>query len=259
MKKTRILVLLTLTVGLALFLGGSALAADRYEEQSYEVEDPAAIQSIDITDTDVPIEVRPSADGGMYVSYYTSEYVKYDIGVDNGTLHIIKREPIRIGISWDFWNHQSVKLTLFLPDGYTGSLQMETADGDIRIDSIAASGAILATSDGNVHISRCRFSGDADIKTFDGNIRMDMVEAANLTLQTNDGDIFIDRPIFEGSLACRAFDGNIGGTLTGSAADYTLAVMVADGHTNVSSGGNGAKLCDMKTMDGNIAIFFERD
>lgn len=257
MKRTRMLILLAL--GLALLLGGSALAADQYEEQSYVVEDPASIQVIDITDTDVPIKVRPSGDGSMHLSYYTSEHEKYDIGVDNGTLHIIKRGTIRFGINWDFWNRQSVELILFLPDGYAGLLQMETSDSDIRMDNIAASGITLATSDGNVHISRARFSGDVGIRTLDGNITVDTVEAANLALQTNDGDIIIDRPVFEENLVCRAFDGNIEGTLAGAAADYTLAVTTEDGRSNITSGGTGAKHCDMKTMDGNVSIFFEKD
>lgn len=257
MKKISLLVLLTLS--LALLLGGSAFAAEKYEEQSYEIKDPSAIHAIEITDTDVPIEIRPSGDGSMHVSYYTSEHEKYDVGVDNGTLHIIKRETFRFGIHWDFWNYQSVRLTLFLPDDYAGSLQLETADGDIRMDNVAASSAVISASDGNIHISRSQFSGNADIKTFDGNIRVEAIEVTNLTMQTNDGNIFFDRPVIGGELACRAFDGNIDGTLIGSAADYTLTVAVADGNSNITSGGAGATHCDIKTLDGDVSIFFKKD
>lgn len=257
MKKARIFALLTLS--LALLAGGSALAADRYEEQSYTVQDPLVIQSIDITDTDVPIEVRPSGDDSMHVSYFTSEYEKYEIGVDDGTLRIVKKESFRIGFFWDIWHHEKVKLTLYLPDAYAGALQVETSDGDIRIEGITASAAVITASDGDIHISKSRFGGDADIKTFDGDIRVDKIEANGLSVQTNDGDMFIDRPVVESGLSCRAFDGDIEGTLAGSAADYTLTVQTADGNSNITSGGTGTKQCDIKTVDGDIAIFFEKE
>lgn len=256
MKKTR---LMMLTLGLALLLGSNALADDRYEEQSYTAEDPSVIQAIEITDTDVPIEIKPSGDGTLHVSYFTSAYEKYDIGVDNGTLHIIKQESFRPGFFWDFWDFESIKLTLYLPDGYAGALQVETADGDIRIDGITASGATITANDGDISIARSQLSGDVSVKTFDGDIRIDAIEAASLAMQTNDGDMFMDRPIIESSVSCSAFDGDIEGTLSGSAADYTLTIKTSDGDSNIVSGGSGPKQCDLKTADGDIVIFFEKE
>lgn len=252
--KTLSLILL-LSLGMTVFSGGAAHASSNYEEQSYAVENPSSITAIRLTEVDVPVEVLSSGDDSMHVSYYTSEYEKYEIEVHDSTLHITKKISFHWFISVE--PPEEVKLTLYLPVNYAGDMEATAADGNIHIGEVPFSRLSVKTGDGGISISKTQIAEDVICETLDGDIKIDGVSATDMKLKTMDGDISFDRPAIANSLSCRAVDGDIEGTLVGQASDYTLIVKTADGDSNIASGGSGAKQCELKTIDGDVTVAFE--
>lgn len=228
-----------------------------YKPFTFTVDHPAAIHTILLTDADVPVEVLSSGDGRLYATYFESEKETYDIEVDDGTLYIRKRVSLMAGLFRFRSEPEHVKITLYLPDHYNGSLSIATVDGDIRVYGVSASDLTVKTTDGDISVNRTHINGAASCKTTDGDITVGSITAAEASLKTTDGDILLDRPLVSGRITARTTDGGIKGLLAGRDLDYSFSVRVVDGRSNVRSGGNGRTLCELKTVDGNIDVSFE--
>lgn len=230
----------------------------QYERHTYAVDNPAAIRSIVLSDVDAAVEVLPSGDGSMHAVYYTSDKESYDIIVEGGTLYIRKKMRIMMGFLSFLFTPGHVRLTMYLPEGYAGDLSITTVDGDITVRGVAMASLAVKATDGDISLDRSRIGGGATCKTVDGDIAVGSIAAADVSLRTTDGDIRLDCPIVGDRLACRTTDGDITGTLTGRISNYTFTIRTGDGHSNVAAGGTGKTLCEMKTVDGDIALSFER-
>lgn len=230
-----------------------------YEQYTYTVENPSAIRSIVLTDADVPVEVLSSGDSSMHANYFESDKEKYDIEIDGDTLYIRKKVQFMIGFFMFRNSPDDMRLTMYLPVGYAGELNIATADGDIRVYGVTASDVAMKTTDGNIIVNRSHINGNATCKTIDGGITVGSITASGVFLKTTDGDILLDRPLISSKLSCRAVDGDIKGLLAGRPSDYTFIVRTGDGHSNIISGGKGRTYCEVKTTDGDIEVSFEDD
>lgn len=230
-----------------------------YEQHTYTAQNPSAIRSVVLTDTDVPVEVLSSGDSAMYATYFESDKEKYDIEVDGDTLYIRKKIRLMVDFFMFRSNPDDVKLTMYLPAGYAGELSVATADGDIRVYGVTVSGITIKATDGNIFVNRSHINGSAACKTIDGDIAVGGITASGVSLKTTDGDILLDRPLVSDRLSCRTTDGDIKGLLAGRASDYTFTVRTGDGRSNIASGGKGRTFCEVKTTDGNIKVSFEDD
>lgn len=228
-----------------------------YEQFTYAVDNPSAIKSIVVTDADVPVRVLSSGDNRMAATYFESEKEIYDIDVDGDTLYIRKRVQFMVGIFLLRSAPQDVKLTLYLPEQYTGELSIATADGDIKVLGVSMANVSLKTADGDIAINRTHINGSITCKTTDGDIAVGNIIAEEASLKTTDGDILLDRPLVSSRITARTTDGDIKGLLAGRPSDYSFSVRVVDGHSNVQSGGTGRTLCEVKTTDGDIRLSFE--
>lgn len=228
-----------------------------HEQHTYTAPNPSAIHTIVLMDADVPIEVFSSGDDSMHVSYFESDKEEYKIEASGETLYIRKKIQLTIGLFMFHKNPDHVKLTMYLPVGYDGSLSVTTADGDILVHGVTLSELTAKTVDGHIVIDKSHIIGSVACKTQDGDITVGAITACEVSLKTTDGDILLDRPLVSGKLSCRATDGDIKGMLAGRPSDYTFSVRTMDGHTNITSGGNGKTHCELKTMDGNIKVSFE--
>lgn len=227
-----------------------------YERFTYDVQNPAGINAIVLTDADVPIEVLPSGDSTMHATYFESDKEKYDIEVDGDTLYIRKRIRLMIGLFMFRDNPDDVKLTMYLPEGYAGELSVASADGDIRVFGVSMANVSIKTADGDISLNRSHINGSIACKTIDGDISVGGITASEASLKTTDGDIMLDRPLISNRVTCRTTDGDVKGLLAGRASDYTFAVKTIDGRSNIASGGTGRTFCEMKTTDGNIKVLF---
>lgn len=228
-----------------------------HEHYTYTVENPSAIRSIALTDVDARIEVLSSGDGSMYASYFESDKEEYEIEEDGDTLYIRKKIQLIIGLFMFRKSPANVKLTMYLPVGYDGALSAATADGDIEIDGVTMSALDVKTADGDISVDRSHIHGSVACKTHDGDIAAHSITAAEASFKTTDGDILLDRPIIGNRIFCRATDGDVKGVLAGRASDYTFHVRTMDGRSNITSGGKGKTVCEIKTMDGDIEVAFE--
>lgn len=228
-----------------------------YDQYTYTVENPSTIRSIVLTDADVPVEVLSSGNGSMHATYYESDKEWYDIEVDGDTLYIKKKIRIMVGLFMFRKDPEHVKLTMYVPVGYSGTLSIATSDGDVRVTGVSASDMTVKTSDGDIDISRAHINGSVTCKAVDGDIKVGSITAQDASVKTTDGKIVLDRPLVSGKLSCRTTDGSIKGVLAGRASDYALSVRTVDGRSNIASGGTGPTVCEIKATDGNIKISFE--
>lgn len=228
-----------------------------YEQFTYTVENPSGIKSIVLMDADVPVEVLPSGGSSMHATYFESDKEKYDIEVDGDTLYIRKKIRFAIGFFMFRNSPDDVKLTMYLPDGYQGDISVATADGDVRVYGVSASAMQVKTADGDIAVNRTHINGGASCKTIDGDISIGSITASEVSLKTTDGDIVLDRPLISNRLSCRTTDGDIKGLLAGRASDYSFTVRTVDGRSNIGSGGMGRTFCELKAIDGDIAMSFE--
>lgn len=230
-----------------------------YERFTHTIENPSAIKSIVLADADVPVEVLSSEDESMHAIYFESDKEQYDIEVDGDTLYIRKRLPFMATLFMFHRRPHDVKLTMYLPVGYDGDLNIATADGDIRVFGVTMSDVTIKTADGDIAVNRSHIGESAICKTLDGDITIGSITAAEVSLKTTDGNIVLDRPLVSNRLTCRTTDGDIDGLLAGRASDYTFAVRNVDGHSNIASGSTGKTLCEVRATDGDIRISFENN
>lgn len=228
-----------------------------YERHTHTVPNPSIVRSIVIKDVDVPVEVLPSGDDSMHFVYFESDREEYDIELEESTLSIKKRIQLLVGLFMFRKTPAHVKLTVYLPTGYDGELSITTTDGGIRVHEVTMANAAVKTTDGSIEIIRSHAAGSITCTTHDGTITAGRLTAAEMFLKTTDGGIALDCPRISDRLTCRTTDGRIKGLLAGRESDYTFAVRTVDGRTNISTGGTGQTMCELKTTDGRIELSFE--
>lgn len=256
----------------ALLLGGCAQASgythqgadaptDAFQERTYTVADPASITSIDLTDLDTNVEVAPSGDGAMSLTYFENKHSTYDIDVTGGVLSIEKH----YGSGWlDFFQQwgasddDDLRIVLCLPTDYSGTLKVDVGDGDTRIGAVGLSDLEINCIDGDVVLDGTAISGAMRSNLVDGDITLG-ASAATMDIGTADGDIKFNNTKVSKSLTCETADGDISGILNGMAEHYTSSIKTREGESNVNSGGTGDILLQLTTLDGDIQISFEGD
>lgn len=211
-----------------LFLGGCGAVHLRgtvpdYKEEVYTAS--AEIMDIVIQEEDVPVQIFPSDNGELYVSYYDADdgSETYKITEVDGELTVTKQSESNFGIfifgdQYSSDSYKRVKLTVFLPEDYRGGVSVQTMDGDILIGEITA---------------------------------------VDFTIRTNDGDVSFDRTTIKNSLNCRTKDGDVGGTFAGSISDYSFKANGKTERHDVNTDADSYKRIDVTTGDGDIHISFD--
>ena len=176
--KEKMIILLSLCV--AVLLSGCGIfhfrgVVPNYEEEIYT--SSSTIKEVVLQDEDVPVQICNSDNGELYLSYYNTDdgSEKYKITEEEGTLTVEKKAEINQGIfifgdQYSSDSYKSVKLTLFIPYDYEGSLSIHTIDGNIEIKDVTIE---------------------------------------NLTIEINDGDVFLNNTTIRQKLACEVKDGVI--------------------------------------------------
>lgn len=270
MKKLSIITVIALSG--ALLLGGCTRASaythedagsrtDAFEQQTYTVEDPASITKIDLTDLDTNLEIVPSKDGTLTLTYFENRHSTYDINADGGVLSIEKH----YGTGWlDFFEQwgasddDELHLVLYLPTEYSGALKVDVGDGDTRIGAVGLSELEINCIDGDIVLDGTTISGSLKSDLVDGDITLGAT-ATDMDIGTADGDIEFNNTKVANRLTCETVDGDISGILNGMAEHYTSSIKTREGNSNVDSGGTGDIQLQLTTLEGDIQISFEGD
>ena len=204
------------------FLAGCSADSGDFRQQSYTA-DSEEVASIRIDVTDRKIDIVPSSDGRIVITYHESEKEAYDLSLsDDKTLTMTAKNNKEwtdfIGGKAD----QSLRtIQLQLPEAMLSSLDITTTNEDVTLPSLA-------------------LSQDIAIDVNNGNIRFDKLDAGN-------------------AISLKVKNGDISGTIVGGYDDFTISSSVKKGESNLpEQAGNGDKQLTVDANNGDIRIQFEK-
>ncbi len=187
--------------------------------QSYTAEGDAVTEiSIDVRDRSV--QVSPSQDGQVHISYYVSDQEYYDIDLsEDGCLTMTavsdKTWADYIGTKTD----ESYRLIrLQVPDEQLEALTVATTNEDITLSPLTVEGSVTLTANG-------------------GDILLDGLDAVRVSLNAKNGDI--------------------SGILAGAYEEYAIACSIKKGDSNLPSEKDGQeRTLIVNGNNGDIALDF---
>lgn len=211
-KKWIWLGVLLVVVGLAMFtavLWGqnfdfSSLSTERYVTNTYEINDPWRGISIESDTADITFLL--SQDGKCKVSCYEEENARHAVTVKDEVLTIsvvdTREWYDHIGIHWD-----SPKITVYLPQGEYGQLEVKERTGDIRVpNGLTFSYVDISTATGGVEVAA---SADSVMKinTTTGDISVTNTSVGSLYLGVSTGRISVENVVCQGNVDVRVSTG----------------------------------------------------
>lgn len=118
----------------------------------------------------------------------------------------------------------------------SGALTLDAASGDMELTDAAVSGILsMSTVSGEIDVHRSTFSGDTSFSTTSGDIDIDAVIPGDIRLDTTSGDITMD--------------------LSGSPAHRTGSVSTTSGELSIQGTDPSAEPCiDVSTTSGDVDI-----
>ena len=240
MKKTIIvlvtaLVLFILGVGLIVF-GAVNADGDSFSDTGVKgtTADPENIECIEIDALASSIEIIPSTDGMIHVSYYNSFFCKYEDSIRKGVLKIEATDVIP---HISFGTVTSSKVVISVPDGLDIDIDAELDVGEFLIRELTVNGKLKVESDvGEINIRECRMN-KLDASSDVGTINFDRVDCKDIE--------------------CESDVSAIKGTLVGKEEDYSIECKTEFGACNLSDRSGGERKLKVRTDVGTIEIKFE--
>ena len=157
------------------------------EMNEYEISD--SFSDISINEKISDITILPSCDGKVRVVCFEESKAKHTVSVVDGVLKIDSTNTkewydyISIGVN------DSPKITLYLPVGEYGKLNIDSTTGDISVEQgmkFAEVNIGVNTADINFGAS---VSGLLQIHTTTGDIELDNITVGELDIKTSTGDV----------------------------------------------------------------------
>jgi len=274
-----------LVIALGMSFGSWELGTNKYETNSYEINESFGKISIN-TDT-ADIVFLPSEDGKCKIDCYEKSNMKHSVSVIDGVLSITlvdSREWYEfIGI-----NFGSTKITLYLPIGEYPSLLIEESTGDVRIpkdlkfESIdisvstgdvicraSANSVRISSSTGDITLSDMTCEGDLTLSVSTGDVKLSDIACKSLSSRGSTGEINLTRVIASDKLYIERSTGDVEldasdakeiyietdtGDVEGSLASGKDFYAESDtGDVRVPSSTDGGR-CEIKTDTGDIKI-----
>ncbi len=257
MSKATKLALVTATilviVGAVIFIGVimifkfdfSKLGTNKYETNTYQINEPFDKISIDVDITE--IKILPSDDEQSKIVCYEEEKIKHSATVQDSTLNIDVIDTRKwyeyIGISLD-----TPKLAIYLPQDKYTSLSIYTGTGDVMVsedftfddikisgstgvveclasasklidinlstgkitlDGLTANDMTLTCTTGSVNINTINSNGDVNVNTSTGAIKIAKLNCVNLNAESTTGDINLSNTIATDDFTINATTGSI--------------------------------------------------
>jgi len=204
-----------LVLGILLLIAGAALGGVSYglgvEKDIRSAMNPPAPEMEEITipgaelgrleigliSDDVTVEA--SKDGDAHIRYPVSEEYRYALQTEEGKIRGLDRcvfqaealerqGAFRFQVSL-FWQ-DGPDVTVALPAGYAGELQIRTVSGDVAVRGITAGKSAVDTDSGDLLLSDAVISGKIDISSTSGDVTLRNLQmGSDCTVKTTSGDI----------------------------------------------------------------------
>lgn len=230
--------------------------------------------------------IRPSSDGSIKITYYTTEKDDVVITEDGDTLKLVNDvewyNNFFIGFNFVV-NDNFYDVYIYLPstvvydliiDTSNGILDMNdinninvldfnTTNGMITLDNVSTQTMTLDTSNGAIRLTDVSILGDLEVDTSNGRIYLTNVVANDIDCYTSNGRIIADN-VDCNDIKLRTSNGGIELTLAGEKADYEVQMSTSNGDLTYDGIGvtsqrfneDGQYLADLHTSNGDITIDF---
>ena len=158
-----------------------------------------------IDDQDTDIEIVPT-DGEMRVDYTESEKVRYEITETNGKVRIKKKADIRLFDYAVVFDRQ--KLTLYIPAGFDGVLDVSTSNASLSVEGISAGKTTFDDTNGNMTLTGCTF-GDLGVSGSNGRCEIRSCTSSDAVVDFSNSDVMAEELTLSGKLTVGSSNGTI--------------------------------------------------
>lgn len=212
MKKALLISVLFLLVGgtiLLVILGAYRFDFDRMtnsdiKQNTYTVDETFSSLEIETSFTD--IRIVKSTDGAVKAVCDETDRITYSVSVEDGKLEVNERDNRR-------WFEKlfapDTTLTLYLPEGTWGELDIETSSGDILVSKeLTFSSVNIEVSSGDVDFS-ATVTGRTEIEASSGDVEFKSATLGETEVETSSGEVTFDRVTASGNLCVSTSSGDI--------------------------------------------------
>lgn len=237
LNKVQIGALICLAIGLIIFIVGFAMlnfditklsTETAFRAKNYISSEP--VRAICIDDRNADIEVSPSEDDKVHITYFVNDKEYYDISeTEEGDLNIQSKSRRKWYDYLFNFQFEQPKLLVGIPENYNGDITVRSHDGyiqvkeigvddlfltasnhEIQIQNVSASGRLEAkTSDANIYINDSKAAGDIACHTYSGKIDLDAVEGKTIDAENSDGRIALKKVISKESILLKTLSDDI--------------------------------------------------
>ncbi|MFD1019711.1 DUF4097 family beta strand repeat-containing protein [Thalassobacillus hwangdonensis] len=114
---------------------------------------------------------------------------RYEVQAADGTLKVNLEKKMG-GFSFGFFNRDSLKLSVTLPEKAYDSLKIHTSSGEVDISGVEAARVLVDTSSGDIHLSNMQVEEQLEADVSSGDITISQVTGgATADWETSSGDI----------------------------------------------------------------------
>lgn len=239
-------------------------AVERQEKKTVEVTEP--FTSLRVQEGSADVKLLPSEDGGCRVVYGESKHSRCRVGVENGTLTVVREteEHSRSGL---FSFEDTLPVCIYLPAGDYETLSVSSDSGDVKAsDGLSFQKVEIVTVSGDIRLEDLE-AETLSAKSSSGDIRLRGCSAASLTLETSSGDQTVDETVCSGDGKLHSGSGDIeleassfrSLDLSSNSGKTTLSKTVCSGTVKAETGSGGISLrkasaasFDLRTTSGDV-------
>ena len=211
-----------------------AMSMEKYLDNNHDVCEAFTNISVDTREADIVF--LPSADGTCRVLCHEKERMEHKVAVNGDTLEIKLEDNRKWYQHINFFSFSTPKLTVYLPEGEYGSLEVRDSTGDVKIDeSFAFDDIDISLTTGDV-TNNASVHGLVKIKTTTGHISLENISAEAIDLVVSTGEIKATSIACGGSISVKVSTGKTElsdircGSLTskGDTGNISLRNVIAD-------------------------------
>lgn len=274
--------MVTLIVGFGIFMVGFAMADFQLENVSsvkYSQKDYSSLQEItqiEVNDRNMAVDVVPSPDSQVHITYYENKNNTYQISENNGRLQVYKN--VKRASNWLSFgvNLQRVHLTIQIPANFAGSIDLSSTNSKIWVSGVSAKDLTINTTNGVIDIEQLAVAENLVCDTTNAKIGLDQVSAASVTVtatngvleleeiaagdtikaRTTNGKIEVSDLSFGKLLNLQTTNGKIEGDLNERMADCKITAKTTNGSNSLQNTQAGSKTMIITTTNGKIDVEF---
>ena len=243
----------------------ASLSTGEFTTTTYEINEEFKDISIDIATSDITI--LPSPDGKCRLECHDQEGARHTFFVENGELKINLEDSRkwyeRIG------NFDSTKITVYLPDSFSGKISVEATTSDVTIKNVYPEALEIDITTGDILIENVLFTGNVELELSTGEAMLKNIKCASLLSDAGTGDILLEDVIAQGKFEIKRTTGDVKfvrcdaaeiyvntntGDVTGTLlSEKNFSAQATTGDVHVPNTDNGG-ICRIHTTTGDIRI-----